>query len=60
MISDEFPLMVDVWEEMFGIEIEEGPQIGLVDLSEVHFKYSRNRIREISRIGVLGGWGGSA
>uniref|UniRef100_A0A914WQ70 Calsequestrin n=1 Tax=Plectus sambesii TaxID=2011161 RepID=A0A914WQ70_9BILA len=34
---DEFPLMVDVWEEMFGIEIEEGPQIGLVDLSEVNF-----------------------
>uniref|UniRef100_A0A914I0X5 Calsequestrin n=1 Tax=Globodera rostochiensis TaxID=31243 RepID=A0A914I0X5_GLORO len=25
---DEFPLMVDVWEEMFGIDIEEGPQIG--------------------------------
>jgi hypothetical protein len=32
---DEFPLMVDVWEEMFGIDIEESPQIGLVDLSEV-------------------------
>uniref|UniRef100_A0A0N5B4X2 Calsequestrin n=1 Tax=Strongyloides papillosus TaxID=174720 RepID=A0A0N5B4X2_STREA len=31
---DEFPLMVDVWEEMFGIDIEEGPQIGLVDVSE--------------------------
>ncbi|CAJ0565527.1 unnamed protein product, partial [Mesorhabditis spiculigera] len=31
---DEFPLMVDVWEEMFGIDIEEGPQIGLVDISE--------------------------
>ena len=27
--------MVDVWEEMFGIDIEEGPQIGLVDISEV-------------------------
>uniref|UniRef100_A0A1I7X983 Maelstrom domain-containing protein n=1 Tax=Heterorhabditis bacteriophora TaxID=37862 RepID=A0A1I7X983_HETBA len=26
--------MVDVWEEMFGIDIEEGPQIGLVDISE--------------------------
>ncbi|KAL3077922.1 hypothetical protein niasHS_013451 [Heterodera schachtii] len=25
---DEFPLMVDVWEEMFGIDIEEGPQLG--------------------------------
>uniref|UniRef100_A0AC34QT33 Calsequestrin n=1 Tax=Panagrolaimus sp. JU765 TaxID=591449 RepID=A0AC34QT33_9BILA len=31
---DEFPLMVDVWEEMFGIDIEEGPQIGLVDISD--------------------------
>jgi hypothetical protein len=31
---DEFPLMVDVWEEMFGIDIEEGPQMGLVDISE--------------------------
>ncbi|XGW33609.1 hypothetical protein V3C99_017764 [Haemonchus contortus] len=31
---DEFPLMVDVWEDMFGIDIEEGPQIGLVDISE--------------------------
>lgn len=31
---DEFPLMVDVWEGMFGIDIEEGPQIGLVDISE--------------------------
>lgn len=28
---DEFPLMVDIWEKMFGIEIEEGPQLGLVD-----------------------------
>lgn len=26
--------MVDVWEDMFGIDIEEGPQIGLVDISE--------------------------
>lgn len=32
---DEFPLMVDVWEDMFGIDIEEGPQIGLIDISEV-------------------------
>jgi hypothetical protein len=31
---DEFPLMVDVWEDMFGIDIEEGPQLGLVDISE--------------------------
>ncbi|CAA93667.1 Calsequestrin [Caenorhabditis elegans] len=31
---DEFPLMVDVWEDMFGIDIEEGPQIGLIDISE--------------------------
>jgi hypothetical protein len=31
---DEFPLMVDVWEDMFGIDIEEGPQIGLADVSE--------------------------
>ncbi|MFH4974599.1 hypothetical protein AB6A40_001308 [Gnathostoma spinigerum] len=31
---DEFPLMVDVWEEMFGIDIEDGPQLGLVDISE--------------------------
>jgi len=31
---DEFPLMVDVWEEMFGIDIEEGPQIGLVDIAD--------------------------
>lgn len=30
----EFPLMIDVWENMFGIEIEEEPQIGLVDISE--------------------------
>jgi len=34
VIADEFPLMVDVWEEMFGIDIEESPQIGLVDISE--------------------------
>lgn len=26
--------MVDNWEEMFGIDIEEGPQLGLVDISE--------------------------
>ncbi|VDD90531.1 unnamed protein product [Enterobius vermicularis] len=31
---DEFPLMVDVWEDMFGIDIEEGPQLGLIDISE--------------------------
>lgn len=31
---DEFPLMVDVWEEMFGIDIEEGPQLGLVDIAD--------------------------
>uniref|UniRef100_A0A0R3S228 Calsequestrin n=1 Tax=Elaeophora elaphi TaxID=1147741 RepID=A0A0R3S228_9BILA len=31
---DEFPLMVDIWEEMFGIDIEGGPQLGLVDISE--------------------------
>lgn len=27
--------MVDIWEEMFGIDIEEGPQLGLVDISDV-------------------------
>ncbi|VDK30361.1 unnamed protein product [Gongylonema pulchrum] len=32
---DEFPLMVDIWEDMFGIDIEGGPQIGLVDISDV-------------------------
>lgn len=32
---DEHPLMLNVWEDMFGIDIEEGPQIGLVDLDEV-------------------------
>lgn len=26
--------MVDVWEEMFGIDIEESPQLGHVDISE--------------------------
>lgn len=26
--------MVDVWEGMFGIDIEEGPQIGLVDIAD--------------------------
>jgi len=31
---DEFPLMVDVWEDMFGIDIEEGPQLGLADISD--------------------------
>uniref|UniRef100_A0A8R1TU13 Calsequestrin n=1 Tax=Onchocerca volvulus TaxID=6282 RepID=A0A8R1TU13_ONCVO len=31
---DEFPLMVDIWEEMFGIDIEGGPQLGLVDISD--------------------------
>jgi hypothetical protein len=31
---DEFPLMVDTWEEMFDIDIEAGPVIGLVDISE--------------------------
>jgi hypothetical protein len=30
----EFPLMVDTWEEMFGVEIEGGPIIGYVDISE--------------------------
>lgn len=31
---DEFPLMVDIWEEMFGIDIEGSPQLGLVDISD--------------------------
>lgn len=31
---DEHPLMLDIWEDMFGIDIEHGPQIGLVDISE--------------------------
>ncbi|MCP9266150.1 Calsequestrin [Dirofilaria immitis] len=31
---DEFPLMVDIWEEMFGIDIEGNPQLGLVDISD--------------------------
>lgn len=31
---DEHPLMLDIWEDMFGIDIENGPQIGLVDISE--------------------------
>ncbi|VDO93862.1 unnamed protein product, partial [Soboliphyme baturini] len=31
---DDFPLMIDEWESMFGIEIEEGPQLGLVDISD--------------------------
>jgi len=31
---DEFPLMIDEWESMFGVEIEAGPVIGLVDISE--------------------------
>jgi hypothetical protein len=30
---DEFPLMVDTWEEMFDVEIEEGPIIALVDIA---------------------------
>ena len=29
--------MVDVWEDMFGIDIEDGPQLGLVDISDVGF-----------------------
>ncbi|VDO27321.1 unnamed protein product [Brugia timori] len=33
-VADEFPLMVDIWEEMFGIDIEGGPQLGLIDISE--------------------------
>lgn len=32
---DEFPMMIDEWESMFGVEIEAGPVIGLVDISEV-------------------------
>lgn len=32
---DEFPLMVDSWESMFGVEIEHEPVIGLVDISDV-------------------------
>lgn len=32
---DEFPLMIDEWESMFGVDIEGGPVIGLVDISEV-------------------------
>ncbi|VDM85863.1 unnamed protein product [Strongylus vulgaris] len=39
---DEFPLMVDVWEDMFGIDIEEGPQIGLVDISDVSYLLLRS------------------
>jgi len=31
---DEFPMMIDEWESMFGVEIEAGPVIGLVDISE--------------------------
>lgn len=31
---DEFPLMVDIWEEIFGIDIEDSPQLGLVDISD--------------------------
>jgi hypothetical protein len=31
---DEHPLMLDIWEDMWGIDIENGPQLGLVDLSE--------------------------
>lgn len=46
----EFPLMIDVWENMFGIEIEEEPQIGLVDISEVliiHQKLTKLRLAVI-------------
>jgi hypothetical protein len=31
---DEFPMMIDEWEHMFDIEIEAGPVLGLVDVSE--------------------------
>jgi len=31
---DEFPMMIDEWEHMFDIEIEAGPVLGLVDISE--------------------------
>ncbi|KRY41047.1 Calsequestrin-1 [Trichinella spiralis] len=31
---DEFPLMIDEWESIFGIEIENDPQLGLVDISD--------------------------
>lgn len=36
--------MVDIWEDMFGIDIEEGPQLGLVDISEVHFSIFKSLI----------------
>uniref|UniRef100_A0A915PR97 Calsequestrin n=1 Tax=Setaria digitata TaxID=48799 RepID=A0A915PR97_9BILA len=36
---DEFPLMVDIWEEMFGIDIEGSPQLGLVDISDVYSSF---------------------
>lgn len=43
-VLDEFPLMVDIWEEMFGIDIEGSPQLGLVDISDVNllFRHSLN------------------
>lgn len=31
---DEHPLMVDVWEDMFDIEIEEEPVLGLIDIAD--------------------------
>lgn len=31
--------MVDVWEEMFGIDIEGSPQLGLVDISDVYLLF---------------------
>ena len=38
---DEHPLMLDLWEDMFGIDIEHGPQIGLVDISDVCFIFRK-------------------
>lgn len=36
---DEFPLMVDAWEDMFDVEIEDDdhPVIGLIDIEDVSF-----------------------
>jgi hypothetical protein len=61
---DEFPLMVDVWEDMFDIEIEEGPQLGLSDISEregVWFDMSQINLEEPrkhkdSNLEVLQAW----
>ncbi|KFD52973.1 hypothetical protein M513_06089 [Trichuris suis] len=49
---DEFPLMIDEWETIFGIEIEKDPQLGLVDITDVKSQHLVNFLSIYNREGV--------